>query len=236
MRIDNFGNLAGKPIDVCNRDALAELLAAGIQPYEGVPSSDRLGREVKTSLVGLLQFEDGQQLWLERNYYYWWLGYAADVTQEQALDIQERTGGDIYWAVTSFGMSRGAGLRTVSRFFQQFHGSRVRVDTQRAEERFRAEGLSGLRKMAPAAGCISERSIGEWLVELTDLYLEPPADCRPEKVGEFKACVQRAMEAAERALDDSLTFEQVALTSVNRACALEQIMSYMASARRCLTG
>jgi hypothetical protein len=143
--------LVGKKIQDADVCALEELRKAGLPAFKGAPSWDRArNKEVQTSVVGVLQFADGQLLVAERCMDYWSVRWLKEIPQETALVMEDRSGKHIFYVVNAFRVNYQEGLNMLksvaASVLRSHHGKLVEPrDLERAASLCHY-GLSGLQR------------------------------------------------------------------------------------------
>jgi len=140
--------LVGHSMHESDNATFRELKAAAIPVYQGTPSSDRVRcKEVKTSVVGVVQFTNGQLLVVERCMDYFSVKYRTEIERSQAFRIEERSGKHIFWTVNSFRVNYQEGLNMLIRIFEAECGPALLEVDLRAAASMCFYGLTDLRRL-----------------------------------------------------------------------------------------
>ncbi|HEY9869906.1 MAG TPA: hypothetical protein V6D08_12130 [Candidatus Obscuribacterales bacterium] len=144
--------LVGKKLQEADQCALAELQTAGIPAYKGTPSWDRArNKEVQTSVVGVLEFADGQLLVAERCMDYWSVRWLKEIPAARALKIEKLSGSHIFYVVNAFRVNYQEGLNMLksvtSSVLETHHGNMVEPQDLVQAASLCFYGLSNLQRV-----------------------------------------------------------------------------------------
>src|SRR5262249_8301266 len=147
-RQNSMRSLVGSSMEEADRVTFAELQVARIPAYQGRPSPDRVRfKEIGTSVVGVLQFAQGQLLVLERSRNCYSVRYHLLIEREQALRIENNSGKTLLWLCSGFDVFLPEGLDRLIRAFESEYGAALPNPNLETAASMCGHGLADLRRL-----------------------------------------------------------------------------------------